>query len=93
MNISYKKEYRIQITKNTMIRGQNEIEFIAKNLQQSDNLILIRFHALHNYIKSFEISNYVKSFFFNSTLWVDHAHSIFSTYTHLFNSLHPLIIA
>ena len=53
----------MQITKNTMIRGQNEIEFIAKILQQSDNLILIRFHALHNYIKSFKISNYVKSFF------------------------------
>ena len=54
----------MQITKNTMIRGQNEIEFIAKNLQQSDNLILIRFHALHNYIKSFKFSNYVKRFFF-----------------------------
>ena len=39
-----------------MIRGQNEIEFIAKNLQQSENLMLIRLHALHNYIKSFKTS-------------------------------------
>ena len=57
-NIKY-KSLKIQL----LVSGQNEIELIAKNLQQSDNLIHVRLHALHNYIKSFKISNYVKRFF------------------------------
>ena len=61
-NIKYKSQKILWL-----VSGQNEIELIAKNLQQSDNIIRVRFHALHNYIKSFKISNYVKSFFFNST--------------------------
>ena len=57
-NIKYKSQKTLWL-----VSGQNEIELIAKNLQQSDNIIRVRFHALHNYIKSFKISNYVKSFF------------------------------
>ena len=57
-NIKYKSQKIL-----SLVSGQNEIELIAKNLQQSDNIIRVRFHALHNYIKYFKISHYVKSFF------------------------------
>ena len=44
-----KKEFKYKSLKiQWLISGQNEIESIAKNLQKSDNLILVRFHALHN---------------------------------------------